>query len=292
MSWFLAVSTSFGVVPAALIGAASGLHVATWGMYKDALYEGFSARKYCRSVIAGAGSAVLIQLLMRFDPGTPGDAVLLFALAYVLERALVEWHKTFIREEDQSKYFIPMQFAVAGRVVSSRRVRAAAGIGCATAVALVVLGLGWLEPAGTAVFPLGMVLVVGSIGGWISAFGGAWKDAPKEGFQLLKFFRSPALATAYGLVLSSFTTSYLAVAFGALGLTIATIETHKKFGWPLEAPGKFTGKPMRFPEMLRVRRRFVPVFAALWIALLATLLAALFDAPGGLLASIALAEVR
>lgn len=291
MSWSFTGSIS-PAVPAALIGSLSGLHAATWGMYKDALYEGFSARKYCRSVMVGAAAGVSIQLLMRFDLGTAAGAVLLFGLAYGLERALVEWHKSFIRVEDQSKYFIPMQFAVVGRVVSSRRVRAAVGIGSAAMVALVVLGLAGLERAGPAAFPLGRVLMVGSIGGWISALGGAWKDAPKEGFQLLKFFRSPALATAYGLVLSALTTSYLAIAFGALGLTIATIETHKKFGSPLEAPGKFTGQPLRFPDMLRVRRRFVPVFAVLWIALLATLLAALVDAPGGLLARVALAEVR
>ena len=37
-------------------------------------------------------------------------------------------------------------------------------------------------------------LTVGALGGWYSAFGGAWKDAPIEGFQLFKFFRSPLQA--------------------------------------------------------------------------------------------------
>ena len=37
-------------------------------------------------------------------------------------------------------------------------------------------------------------LTVGALGGWYSAFGGAWKDTPIEGFQLFKCFRSPLQA--------------------------------------------------------------------------------------------------
>jgi hypothetical protein len=40
--------------------------------------------------------------------------------------------------------------------------------------------------------------MVASISGWISAFLGAWKDAPIEGFETLKFFRSPVVAGLYG----------------------------------------------------------------------------------------------
>ena len=50
--------------------------------------------------------------------------------------------------------------------------------------------------------PLPLVVAVGGLGGWISAFGGAWKDAPKEGFQIFKFFRSPIIASLFALGLS------------------------------------------------------------------------------------------
>jgi len=273
------------MIAAALVGGAAGLHAATWGMYKDALYEGFSARKYARSVAVGAAAGVTVEGMMGFDLTHAAGVLLLFGLAYVLERGVVEWHKSFIREEDQSKYFIPMAFAVGGRVVASRVARRVAGVAYAGGIALVVLALLRLELLGAQAHPWLTALAVGSIGGWVSAFGGAWKDAPKEGFQLLKFFRSPALSAVYGLALSTLTTCYLAIAFGALGLTIATIETHKKFGRPREAPGKFAGMPLRYPEMFAVRRFFVPVYAALWAFILGTLWLALSDAEGGLLAA-------
>ena len=54
-------------------------------------------------------------------------AVVLFGLAYALERGVVEVWKTFVREEDQSKYFIAMQFSIRGVPVASRGARLTAG---------------------------------------------------------------------------------------------------------------------------------------------------------------------
>jgi hypothetical protein len=82
-----------------------------------------------------------------------------------------------------------------------------------------------------------LVLLIGSIGGWISAFLGAWKDAPIEGFETLKFFRSPAARRSYAVLLSPFTTSYLAITMAALGYTIATLETYKTFFFPSKPRG-------------------------------------------------------
>jgi len=267
-----------GTNPALIVGALAGLHVATWGMFKDALYEGFSARKYARSVIVGALAAITLQLTLRFDLASAGGLLLLFATTYTLERGLVESWKAFLRDEAQGKYFIPMAFAVNGRVVTDRLTRRLAGAAYVLGLALVAAGLAALQPAGGARPPLAALLLVGTAGGWLSAFGGAWKDAPKEGFQLLKFFRSPALALAYAALLAQLTPSYLCVAFGALGLTIATIETHKKFDRPRTAPGKFTGKPVTHPEMFRRRKLAVPVYAAIWAVLLAAMATSIAEA--------------
>src|SRR5207253_2630082 len=76
------------------------------------------------------------------------------------------------------------------------------------------------------------VIIVGSAGGWISAIGGAWKDAPHEGFHLFKFFRSPLVALTYAMLLAALTRSYVFIAMGALGYTVATLETHKTFFKP------------------------------------------------------------
>ncbi len=262
---------------ALVVGALAGLHAATWGMYKDALYEGFSLAKYLRSVTTGALGALALQGILRFDLTHAAGLLLLFGTSYALERFVLESWKSFVRVEDQGKYFIPMAFAVGGRVVERRAHRLLAGLGYVAVVAAVIVGLAAMQP-GAGRPPLALLLAVGTFGGWISAFGGAWKDAPKEGFQIVKFFRSPLIALSWALPLSALSGSYVVVAFGALGLTVATIETHKKFGRSREAPGKFAGKPVTHPGMYRLRRRAVPVYLAIWSLVAAALVVSMMDA--------------
>jgi hypothetical protein len=254
--------------PALIVGAVAGLHVSTWGMFKDSPYEGFSAAKYARSIIVAMLAAVGAQLLLRVDLARAGGLVVLFGVTYALERGLVEIWKAFLRREDQSKYTIPMAFAVRGRVVGGTVARLAAGAGYVGAVAAVALALHALPPAAATTRGTLLLVALGSVGGWICALGGAWKDAPIEGFETLKFFRSPIIATAWAVLLAQCSDSFAAVAFGALGWSIATIETHKKFGEPLKAPGKFAGKTIRHPQMFGRRRLAIPVFALLWVLLL------------------------
>src|SRR5688500_17376142 len=94
------------IVIAILVGMLAGAHTATWGMYKDAVHEGFEWRKFVRSIVVSGALAPLLVLI-----GLPvtdiGSLVVLFAATYALERGLSEFYKTFVREEDQSKYFIP-----------------------------------------------------------------------------------------------------------------------------------------------------------------------------------------
>jgi len=267
---------------ALLIGLAAGAHTSTWGMYKDSPHEGFAWPRYARSIVVSALSALVWQAAAGFDLGRAGDRFVLFGLVYVTERGLVELWKGYLREEDQSKYFIPMQLHVMGRIVSSRRVRLTVAAGL---VAL-VLGIAWAlvvlqRTAGLA--PLTAVLLVGSVGGWLSAFGGAFKDAPIEGFETLKFFRSPLVALAWAFVLAAFTVQYLFIALAGLGYTVATIETYKTFFFPNRPRGKFAGKPILFPHLVRWRYRFAPAYAAIWLAVLANLALALREPRRGLL---------
>jgi len=252
------------VVIALTVGLAAGAHTATWGMFKDAPYEGFTWRKYSRSIVLSGIISVVIAAVADFDMSRASSMVVLFGLTYAIERAMTEFYKTFLRDEDQSKYFIPMQLAIRGRVVHRRWERWLIGAGYAVVVALIVLGIDALQDTGVDGLPA--VLVIGSLGGWISAFGGAWKDAPLEGFQLLKFFRSPLVALTYSLLLAALTTSYVYFAMGALGYTVATLETYKTFFKPNVPRGKFAGKDIRFPEMLTRRFRFVPLYIGIWAA--------------------------
>jgi hypothetical protein len=156
-----------------------------------------------------------------------------------------------------------MQLHVLGTVVQSRWARLGAG---ALYTALLLGLVGYLsqldQEEGTR--PLLTVLLFGSLGGWISAFGGAWKDAPSEGFQVLKFFRSPVLAAIFAWVAAGLTDSLLLVTLAATGYTVAGTETYKTFFFPSKPRGKFAGMPVHYPEMLRRRQRFVLPYAALW----------------------------
>jgi hypothetical protein len=253
---------------AALIGAIAGTHVAIWGMYKDAIHEGFSFTRLSRSIFIGALVGAFAQAVFLLDLPRPSAIVILFGVAYAAERGLVEVWKTFFRDEDQSKYFIPMQFTVRGEPVS-RHARLAAGIAYAIVVALVLFGLTRLDRASDSPRLL-IVLSVGVAVGVIAAIGGAWKDAPKEGFELLKFFRSPIIAIIYALLLSRLTSDLLLIAAGAIGYERATAETYKTFFFPSKPRGKFAGKPVLHPEMLERRRYFVPVYVGICVAILAT----------------------
>ena len=244
------------------VGVAAGAHTATWGMYKDAPHEGF--RHYPRSIVVSTLLAPIIAWVAGLDALVASGIVVLFGVTYCCERGLTEFYKTFVRFEDQSKYTIPMQFHVFGRVVPKGARRWVIAGSHVAVIFLAGYGIHSLQGQ-VALGRTLMFLLLGSVGGWLSAFGGAFKDAPIEGFHTLKFFRSPLLAALYSLLLSRFTDSYLIAALGGLGYTVATIETYKTFFFPNRPRGKFADKPILYPEHLETRRRFVPLYAAIWL---------------------------
>ncbi|MEY3052615.1 MAG: hypothetical protein RLY31_2400 [Bacteroidota bacterium] len=251
-----------------LTGLTAGLHTSTWGMYKDSPHEGFTMSKYLRSTVASLLYAPLVWQLTGLSVASAGGVFLLWGSVYLAERATMEIWKTFLRTEDQSKYFIPMQLHVMGRVIESRRDRYVAAFFYVGAIALVGWGLVSLEQgyrAGSVRVSPYLLLVLLSVGGWISAFGGAWKDAPIEGFEWFKFFRSPAVAYSWAWVAANLTDSFVVITMCGIGFTVATIETYKTFFFPSRPRGKFQGKPILFPDMLQKRQRAVPVFVACWL---------------------------
>ncbi|MEQ9426256.1 MAG: hypothetical protein RJQ09_17660 [Cyclobacteriaceae bacterium] len=253
---------------ALLTGFAAGLHCSTWGMYKDSPHEGFAWGKYFRSAVIGLLYGPIVYNIVGFDLGTSAGIFLLFGSVYLCERATLEIWKTFIRTEDQSKYFIPMQLSVFGKPIESRRTRYIAAFFYVGGIILVGYGIWsiyqwYLE----GVFTLNpyIILIFLSVGGWISAFGGAWKDAPLEGFETFKFFRSPSIAYFYAFIAANLTDNFVIITLCSIGFTIATIETYKTFFFPSRPRGKFAGKPILFPEMLQRRQYFIPVYAAIWL---------------------------
>jgi len=255
---------------ATLIGALAGLHISTWGMYKDAPHEGFSWPKYFRSTIVGAVVGLVAYRYVDWDlAAQPGARVVYWGLIYCLERAVTEFWKYFIREEDQAKYFIPMQFGIMGKPIKDARIRISIGVVVAILCVLIFFGIRALERRFAAEIPQWLVVItIGSIFGWISAFGGAWKDAPVEGFETFKFFRSPGVAAAWAAVVSQFCSSWTVIAIAAEGFTVASIETYKTFFFPNKPRGKFAGKPILHPEYLELRKGFVKLYAGIWALVL------------------------
>ncbi len=194
---------------------------------------------------------------------------MLFGLIYATERAISETYKTFFRQQDQSKYTIPMQLAVFGRPVVRPGIRALVGIGYAGAIIGGAYLAAWLEHTFAPLPRLVTALTVGALGGWFSAMGGAWKDAPIEGFQIFKFFRSPLLAAGFAWLMLGLTTSWPAMLFGAIGYTVAATETYKTFFFPSRPRGKFAGRPVMFPEMLVRRDWAVPAYVLIWLGVIA-----------------------
>ena len=90
------------------VGAAAGAHTATWGMYKDAPHEGFTWRKYARSIVLGSLLGPAAAAAAGLDATRAAGAVVLFGLVYAVERAPVDFYQTFVRAADQSKYTLSL----------------------------------------------------------------------------------------------------------------------------------------------------------------------------------------
>ena len=221
------------------VGALTGLHAATWGAFKDSRFEGFRASSFVRSVCLGLLVSVPVGLLTGSDARE--QVLVLIGLCYASERLVTEWWKTFLREDPQDGYAIPMRLAVGGRTVENRAARYGVGLAIAAGLALVcVTGPGLQEHLPG--MPTGLLVVVGGIGGWLTAVGGAWKDAPIEGFQRWKFLRSPVVATAWAVVLLPFTRDLVLLAVAAGGARWRRSRPTRR-SWPEAHPA--SSRPSR-----------------------------------------------
>lgn len=226
---------------AVVLAVAVAVHVATWGAYKDAPYEGYHPRRQLRTLLLAAAAAVVVVAVGAADALLPALGVV-----YAVERLATEWWKAIVRSDDQSAYAIPMRLGVRGRPVDAAGPRWAAGLGIAVVLVLVGAGIHLLQIRLGGVPGWAAALGVGGLGGWFTAFGGAWKDAPVEGFSGPKFLRSPLVATAWALPLSLLTHDWVVLGLGAAGMAVASIETYKTFLTGGRAPGKFEGRPVRW----------------------------------------------
>jgi len=232
-----------------LVGLMCGLHAATWGGFKDSPFEGFKPVSFVRSVSLGLGTA--LALALATDLESTQSMIVLVGLCYALERLATEWWKSVLRDDDQSAYSIPMRLAVHGRPIDDPGRRHAIG----AMIAIGILLAWWVAREiqhAVSPLPLWSLVLVAGLGGWLTAVGGAWKDAPVEGFSGWKFLRSPVVATAWAVILSRFTDDWVLLTMAAAGWSVISIETYKTFLTGGRPPGKFADKPVRFlPQAAR-----------------------------------------
>jgi hypothetical protein len=227
----------------ALLGLVAGAHVATWGAYKDSPYEGFHWHRFLRSIGVAMTIGALLSGGFGFD--RTESMIVLLGVIYGLERLLTEFWKLFFRGHQADAFTIPMRFGVFGRPVDDPGVRYVLGVGLTMLTVAACWVVSWIQSSLPAQSHGFLVLFAG-ISGWLTAVGGAWKDAPIEGFSGWKFLRSPVVATAWAAPLSFLTDNWVLLSLSAGGFAVASIETYKAFLVRNRPPGKFDGKPIRF----------------------------------------------
>lgn len=253
------------------LGAAAGIHVATWGAYKDAPFEGFRPVSYLRSVVLAIVAAV--ALLAWPAVRNTSNVLVVIGVVYATERLATEWWKAIVRVEDQSVYSIPMRLGFHGRPVDNPLVRYGAGILVILAIAATMAAAATIQYLLPNVPDWLTVATVGATGGWATAIGGAWKDAPIEGFSPWKFLRSPVVAMFWAIPLSLMTTDWVLLSVSAGGMAVASIETYKTFLTGGRPPGKFATRPIRHNPN-RMRPAFAAIHVSLWALLAVTQLLA------------------
>lgn len=171
-------------ISAFIVTIFSGLYTSLWGAFKDSPFEGLKGRTFPRSIYFSVGIfLVLFAVPASSDQLKHLGLFEVFFLIMGAERVLAELYKGFLRSEDQSKYFVPSRITFFGRYVTSDLLRYAIGL----VLLSLVLGAMFID------LPIEGLLafaLVGYCSGLAIALGGAYKDAPFEGFKVGKFQRS------------------------------------------------------------------------------------------------------
>ncbi len=167
-----------------VVSLTSGLYTSLWGAFKDSPFEGLKRRTFPRSVYFHTVIFCALYWLPFFHGSFRQLSLFQVFFAIMgLERFLAELYKGFFRSEDQSKYAVPSRITFFGRPVTSEPLRLFFGVVLVAGVFSLLFLSVRIED-----FP-GFAAVAFSTGLLVS-LGGAYKDAPFEGFAPLKFFRS------------------------------------------------------------------------------------------------------
>jgi len=232
----------------------SGAYTSLWGAFKDGPYEGFKPTTFPRSVYFHVAIFLPLYFLPVFSTyvGHLG-LIQLFLLVMGIERFLAEIYKGFFRTEDQSKYFVPSRITFFGRYVESDLLR----YGVGTIIVAVVFAFLLVD---LPIIGFWSYLATAYATGCIVALGGAYKDAPFEGFKPLKFQRSGTVLAVLSPLFYSLADPENPLPLGFLiymngGLERFSVEYYKTY-IQRNMSGKFRPDLPRIQEQLDTRERF------------------------------------
>lgn len=248
-----------------LISGLSGLYTSAWGAYKDAPFEGFSALRFPRSILFSMG----IAMFLYYGPMSIGDRFRSLPLFHVflsimgIERMVTEVYKACFRTSDQSRFLIPQRMTLLGKPVHSELLRVGTGVVLMAAIFLIPF-------LPQVVTTFSSFVVVGFLTGMFICSGGAYKDAPFEGFEPRKFFRSAivlALTSPLIYLLRSLELGFLIYTYG--GLERLLVEYYKSY-LMRSVPGKFRPELPRIEDWFwKIRSILHVISIALFILLIA-----------------------
>lgn len=234
-----------------LCAVAVGLIVTGWQGFKDTPWEGFSWNKFPRSFIASTLIAILLYFAQIKEMLVIGNYGVILLVILSVERLIGDIYKGFVRSGSHAEY--TELFRRLNLRFDSKTTRAVCG--AIVLLAYGALALFVLRPLAEWLLQLPettAALLVGTLGGSLSAIGGAVKDAQFEGFKPIKFIRSPFVGAIGGLILINFTQQPLVLVVASVGFERIVVEFYKTF-LRRSVRGIFENKKPRFPEWFKHR---------------------------------------
>ncbi len=234
------------------VALVSGLYTSLWGAFKDSPYERFKPATFPRSIYFNAAIFLALYSLPFFRQDLEGLGLFqVFFLVMGVERFLAELYKGFFRIEDQAKYFVPSRITFFGRPVSSEALRYGVG-------ALLVLLVFASLSIDVRVERFWGFLLTAYATGLLVSLGGAYKDAPFEGFKPLKFQRSGAVLALFSPLFYALNDPPVPLGFLIYmngGLERFAIEYYKTY-IQRNMSGKFRPDLPRLQEFTETREKF------------------------------------
>jgi len=231
----------------------SSLFFASLGAYKDVMIEGFKTSSFVREFVFGLIGFIILSYsaIIYSQP-----LIVIFWMLIAIIRSMTEGYKWFIRTEDQSLYKIPSTVHIMGHATHHKGIRLLVLMFCLGLLG----GLAWLGHSSSNIlykFPTWFSgAIIGLIVGLLCACGGGYKDGFFEGFDGIKFWRSPLVSMVCGMIIYPLTHANVIVTMIAvLGLERMVSELWKTFHKPCYCdkvencycPGKFKDELCKNP---------------------------------------------